>query len=110
MTDRTDWKAVTEFFNGVIEQAEEPIADDSNDLTVTIYSAAQGHDGSTLQVVIPRRHVEKFMKNLPLFEAKTWSGKKFCNQCNGPYSGWLEAYGGHWDTCPNRHSASLKTT
>lgn len=26
----------------------------------------------------------------------------FCDQCGGPYTGWLEQYGGHWDTCPNR--------
>lgn len=29
--------------------------------------------------------------------------KPFCDQCKGPYAGWLkEQYGGHWDTCPNR--------
>lgn len=29
----------------------------------------------------------------------------FCDQCAGPYNGWLmEQYGGHWDTCPNRHN------
>jgi hypothetical protein len=27
----------------------------------------------------------------------------FCEECSGPYSGWLgDQYGGHWDTCPNR--------
>jgi hypothetical protein len=30
----------------------------------------------------------------------------FCDECNGPYDGWLlEQYGGHWDTCPNRAKA-----
>ncbi len=30
----------------------------------------------------------------------------FCTECEGPYtsSDWLMSqYGGHWDTCPNRH-------
>lgn len=32
----------------------------------------------------------------------------FCDQCAGPYEGWLmEQYGGHWDTCPNRAKAIL---
>lgn len=32
----------------------------------------------------------------------------FCDQCNGPYlDHHLEAYGGHWDTCPNRAKAIL---
>jgi hypothetical protein len=26
----------------------------------------------------------------------------WCDSCGGPYDGWLEQYGGHWDTCPNR--------
>lgn len=32
---------------------------------------------------------------------------QFCDGCCGPYSDmpWLmEAYGGHWDTCPNRRN------
>ncbi|AWN03422.1 hypothetical protein PBI_COUNT_101 [Microbacterium phage Count] len=36
--------------------------------------------------------------------------KDFCNECQGPYSGWLEEqYGGHWDSCPNRHKFEKKS-
>lgn len=69
MADTTDWKAVTNFFNEVIEDANDPMSrflDDNGDLTVTIYSAALDQ---TLKVVIPHRLVEDFMKSLPMYEA-----------------------------------------
>lgn len=35
---------------------------------------------------------------------------EFCNHCSGPYEAeWLQKYGGHWDTCPNRHAAVKAT-
>ena len=70
MTDNTDWKAITDFFNGVIDRAEAPIDDDSSDLIVTVYSPAE--KGTSVQVVVPRRYVNRFMENLPLFDAKIW--------------------------------------
>lgn len=42
---------------------------------------------------------------LPLIESGA-DGLTFCDQCAGPYEGWLmDVYGGHWDTCPNRAKA-----
>ena len=35
---------------------------------------------------------------------------EFCTQCNGPYTGWLRQYGGHWDTCANRENKGLPWT
>lgn len=35
--------------------------------------------------------------------------QSFCNECQGPYGGHLEKqYGGHWDSCPNRHKFEKK--
>lgn len=66
MADTTNWSAVTNFFDSVIEEAAEPIIDSSNDLVVWVYSPALDQ---RLSVVVPRRSVEDFMKRLPLYEA-----------------------------------------
>jgi len=77
MADRTNWAAVTNFFNSVIEEAagspEHPFASVGvNHLEVKVYSPALG---DTLCVVIPERKVDDFMKALPLFEAKVETGE-----------------------------------
>lgn len=99
----TDWKAVTTLFNAIIEEATTNTTLDDKDtsLRVEIYSPAVDQ---TLHVTVPTRKVEDFMKHLPLFEAYAYTGTEFCDQCAGPYGGWLKQYGGHWDTCPNREN------
>lgn len=98
----TDWTEVTRFFNSVIEEStDNKLSVDQTLLRVQIYSPALDQ---TLNVTIPSRKVDDFMKNLPLFEARVWNGTQFCDQCGGPYEGWLEQYNGHWDTCPNRRN------
>lgn len=44
--------------------------------------------------------------------AQQIAAAEFCDQCAGPYEqDWLqEQYGGHWDTCPNRHAAPSPVT
>lgn len=39
-----------------------------------------------------------------LAEGFTVPEKPFCDECQGPYIELMEQYGGHWDTCPNRHA------
>ena len=58
-----NWSEVTELFNGFIEE-------DTN-LEVRVYSPAFDQ---ALEVVIPERNVEDFMKALPLFEVKITNG------------------------------------
>lgn len=101
MSNNTDWEAVTKFFNAVIEESRDPVTpEDENCLKLTVYSPQVDQ---TMTVTVPTRKVEDFMKNLGLFDAVVYNGTKFCDQCNGPYEGWLaEQYKGHWDTCPNR--------
>lgn len=59
----TDWHAVSNAFNGFIEEGKH--------LEVRVYSPT--HD-EALEVVIPERMVDDFMKRLPFFEAKVTEG------------------------------------
>lgn len=72
MADRTDWDAVSSFFNGVIEEAKDPVfGSDAGDLKVAIYS--NDYD-QTLTVKIPAQLVDDFMKRLNLFDAEVHRG------------------------------------
>lgn len=69
----TNWKEVTDFFNGVIEDAEEDVPNlgIENSLKIAVYS--RDYD-QTLTVTVPGRKVEDFMKNLPMFDAEVHRG------------------------------------
>jgi hypothetical protein len=100
-----DWKAVTEFFNGVVQDNRTSNSEDLH-LEVKIYSPSLD---KTLSVVIPDHLVVEFMKHVPTFEAKVWGGREFCTSCNGPYGDWLEEqYDGHWDSCQYRPKGKPK--
>ncbi len=58
-----DWSKITDLFNGFIEEGTH--------LEVRVYSPAFDE---ALEVIIPERSVEDFMKRLPLFEVKVTSG------------------------------------
>ncbi len=68
-----DWEKITNFFNGVIEEANVEVDSRDVQLEVDVYSPVWGE---TLSVVIPARLVEDFMKHLPLFEAEVSSGSR----------------------------------
>lgn len=68
----TDWKGVTAFFNDVIDQAARSPHDDLNaGLRVQVFSPILL---KTIEVSVPARSVEDFMKVLPLFEAELYGG------------------------------------
>jgi hypothetical protein len=60
-----NWSEITEAFNNFIE--------DGTHLEVRVYSPSFD---KALEVVIPERSVEDFMKALPLFEAKVTNGDR----------------------------------
>ncbi len=68
----TNWKDVTDFFNGVIGEIPDPgLGIRYGELEVAVYSE---EFEQTLTVIIPGRKVEDFMKQLPLFEAEVHRG------------------------------------
>lgn len=67
----TDWTAVTNFFNGVSEVTNENLGEATSSLRVAVYSPALER---TLEVSVPTRSVENFMRNLPMYEAEIYSG------------------------------------
>jgi hypothetical protein len=68
----TDWTKVSNFFNGVIEEATDPtLTEEETQLEVAVYSPNRDE---TLTVVIPTRKVDDFMKNLTLYEAFVENG------------------------------------
>lgn len=68
----TNWEEVTDFFNGVIAEADDPgYHDHTHDLKVAIYS--NDYD-QTLTVTVPAQRVEDFMKHLNLFDAEVHRG------------------------------------
>lgn len=72
MADRTDWKVVSDFFNGVIEEAKSPTyGSNEHDLKVAVYS--NDYD-QTLTITVPAARVEDFMKHLNLFDAEVHRG------------------------------------
>lgn len=72
MSDKTDWTDVTNFLNGVIEEASVPtLAEKEVQLELHIFSLALGQ---TMKVVVPSNRVEDFMKNLGLWEAEVYPG------------------------------------
>lgn len=68
----TNWKEVSDFFNGVIEEAADPSQGiEDSKLKIAVYSQAFGQ---TLTVTIPGRKVDDFMKQLSLFDAEVHRG------------------------------------
>lgn len=72
MSSNIDWAKITEFYNGVIDEAKDSDLDnESNQLELHIYSKAFDQ---TLNVIVPVDQVEAFMKNLGLWKANVYSG------------------------------------
>lgn len=68
----TDWKAVSEFIEGAIEEAlDNDPGNDEARLEVQIYSVALD---KTVRLIIPEKRVEDFIKRLPLVEAEVRPG------------------------------------
>lgn len=69
MAEEIDWEELTDYFNGFIEE--------DGHLEVRAYSPAYDE---AIEVVIPERLKEDFMKRLPLFKAKISKGQNTHSQ------------------------------
>lgn len=72
MIDNTQWGRVSDFYNGVIEEAATAGPHTLAHLEVSIYSPVRDE---TMYVTVPENRVENFMKHLALWEVQVCKGR-----------------------------------